>query len=71
LSDSPIGEIVAPTGDRTGEAVWIPLERTLVTIDADRAATLAGATGYARPEDVEMATSTGNNRMAITKERRH
>ena len=55
-------KIVAPTGDRTGHAVWIPLDRTLVTIDADQAATLVGATGYGRPEDVEMATSTGNNR---------
>ena len=54
-------KIVVPIGDRTGEAVWIPLDRTLVTIDADVAATLAGATGYGRPEDVEMATSTGNN----------
>lgn len=55
-------KIVASTGDRTGEAAWIPLDRTLVTIDADQAATLVGATGYGRPEDVEMATATGNNR---------
>jgi hypothetical protein len=55
-------KIVSPTGDRTGEAVWLPLDRTLVTIDADQAATLVGATGYGRPEDVEMASSTGNNR---------
>jgi secreted PhoX family phosphatase len=53
--------IVAPTADRTGEAIWIPLDRDAVQIDADAAATVAGATGYARPEDVEMATSTGNN----------
>jgi uncharacterized protein len=55
-------KIVTATGDRTGEAEWIPLDRTLVTIDADQAATLAGATGYGRPEDVEIATATGNNR---------
>jgi len=55
-------KIVVPTGDRTGEAIWLPLDRTLVTIDADVAATLAGATGYGRPEDVELATATGNNR---------
>jgi secreted PhoX family phosphatase len=54
--------IVAPTGDRTGEAIWIPLDRASVQVDADAAATAAGATGYGRPEDVEMATSTGNNR---------
>jgi len=53
--------ITGPTGDRTGEAVWIPLDRDAVQVDADAAATAAGATGYGRPEDVEMATSTGNN----------
>jgi hypothetical protein len=55
-------KIVVPTGDRTGEAVWLPLDRAAVQVDADVAATAAGATGYGRPEDVEMATSTGNNR---------
>ena len=54
-------KIVAPAGDRTGDAVWVPLDRELVQIDADVAATLVGATGYARPEDVETATSTGSN----------
>ena len=70
-------KIVAPTGDRIGEAVWVPLDRELVQIDADVAATTAGATGYARPEDVEIATSTGNNRgganvlyVAVTDEHR-
>ena len=69
--------ITGPTGDRTGEAVWIPLDREAVQIDADAAATAAGATGYARPEDVELATSTGNNRggagilyVAVTDEHR-
>ena len=55
-------KIVDDYGDRTGEAIWVPLDRALVQIDADRAATLAGATGYGRPEDVEIATSTGNTR---------
>jgi secreted PhoX family phosphatase len=55
-------KIVVPTGDRTGEAVWIPLDRDAVQVDADVTATAAGATGYGRPEDVEMATSTGSNR---------
>jgi uncharacterized protein len=54
--------IVVATGDRTGEAIWVPLDRAAVQVDADAAATAAGATGYARPEDVEMATSTGSNR---------
>ena len=30
-------------------------------VQSDVAALAAGATGYARPEDVEIATSTGNN----------
>jgi hypothetical protein len=70
-------KIVSPTGDRTGGAVWIPLDRELVQVDADAAATAAGATGYGRPEDVEIATSTGNNRggagvlyVAVTDEHR-
>jgi len=54
-------KIVGFTGDRTGDAIWIPLDREAVQVDADAAATAAGATGYARPEDVEVATSTGNN----------
>ncbi len=69
--------ITVPTGDRTGEAVWVPLDREAVQVDADAAATAAGATGYARPEDVEMATSTGNNQgganvlyVAVTDEHR-
>ena len=55
-------KIVTPTGDRTGEAVWLPLGREAVQVDADAAATAAGATGYTRPEDIEMASATGNNR---------
>ena len=55
-------KIVNDRGDRTGEAIWLPLDRAAVQIDADAAATAAGATGYARPEDVETATSTGNDR---------
>jgi secreted PhoX family phosphatase len=55
-------KITEPTGDRVGEAEWIPLSRTAVQVDANAAAAAAGATGYNRPEDVEIATSTGNNR---------
>ncbi len=70
-------KIVRLTGDRTGDAVWLPLDREMVQVDADIAATQAGATGYARPEDVETATSTGNDRnrgenlyVAVTDENR-
>jgi secreted PhoX family phosphatase len=54
-------KITTPTGDRTGEAEWIPLNRTAVKVNANAAAALVGATGYNRPEDVEIATATGNN----------
>jgi len=53
-------KVTGPTGDRTGEALWAPLDRTSVQVNANAAATAAGATGYDRPEDVEIATSTGN-----------
>jgi secreted PhoX family phosphatase len=55
-------KIVNPTGDRTGEAEWLELDQTQVEVNADVAAAAVGATGYNRPEDVEIATSTGNNR---------
>lgn len=54
-------KVTHPTGDRTGEAEWIPLDRASVQIDARAAALAAGATGYNRPEDVEIATSSGNS----------
>ena len=70
-------KIVTPTGDRTGEAEWVPLNQAAVEVNADSAAAAVGATGYNRPEDVEIATSTGNNRggantlyVAITGENR-
>lgn len=70
-------KVTQPDGDRTGIAEWIPLDRTAVQIDASAAADAVGATGYGRPEDVEIATSSGNNRggantlyVAITSEHR-
>src|SRR6185295_5297860 len=38
-------KIVGFTGDRTGEAVWVPLDRRAVQIDADEAATSVGRPG--------------------------
>jgi sugar lactone lactonase YvrE len=55
-------KIVNPTGDRTGEAEWVELDQAQVLVNADVAAAAAGATGYNRPEDVEIGTSTGNNK---------
>jgi uncharacterized protein len=59
-------KVVEPTGDRTGEAIWVPLDRAAVQVNATAAATAAGATGYNRPEDVEIATSTGNSHGGAT-----
>jgi uncharacterized protein len=49
-----------PTADRTGRATWVLLDREAVKLDSDAEATRVGATGYGRPEDVEIATSTGS-----------
>ncbi len=74
---SYVMKITQPDGDRTGLAEWIPLDRAAVQIDASAAADAVGGTGYGRPEDVEIATSSGNNRggantlyVAITSEHR-
>jgi len=55
-------KIITSTGDRTGEAEWVELSQAQVETNADSAAAAVGATGYNRPEDVEVATSTGSNR---------
>jgi hypothetical protein len=46
----------------TGHAVWVPLDRDSVKVNSGAAALAAGASGWNRPEDVEMGTSTGNHR---------
>lgn len=51
--------IVRPDGDRTGQAIWVALDRASVQVNSDKDATAKQATGYGRPEDVEIATSTG------------
>jgi hypothetical protein len=55
-------EITNPDGDRTGEAEWVPLDRDAVRVDANAAALAAGATGYNRPEDLEIGTSSGDDK---------
>jgi hypothetical protein len=47
---------------RTGAATWVPLDRDLVRINSDSAAILAGATGWGRPEDVEIRFGTGRGK---------
>ena len=39
---------------RTGDAVWVPLDRAQSAINSDIAAIQAGATGWGRPEDIEI-----------------
>jgi uncharacterized protein len=53
---------VADGTTKTGAAVWVPLDRDAVKINSDAEALRVGATGWARPEDIEIGTSTGNNR---------
>jgi hypothetical protein len=45
---------------KTGPAIWVALDRDAVQIDSDAEALRVGATGWARPEDIELGTSTGN-----------
>ena len=47
---------------KTGPAVWVPLDRDAVKVNSDAEALRVGATGWARPEDIEISTSTGSNR---------
>jgi len=47
---------------RTGEAVWVPLDRAAVQVNSDAEAIAKGATGWGRPEDVEINTNVGNTR---------
>jgi uncharacterized protein len=69
--------LVEDLGDRTGWGEWVKLNRDSVKIDSDAQADKVGATGYARPEDLEIGTSTGTDRRgnhilyaAITSENR-
>ena len=53
---------VADGVSKTGPASWVALDRDAVRINSDAEAIRVGATGWARPEDIEIATSTGNAR---------
>ena len=68
-------KVVSSTANRTGEAIWLPLNTAAASLDSDAEATRVGATGYGRPEDVEIFTPTGNGGghvlyVAITSENR-
>jgi secreted PhoX family phosphatase len=47
---------------RTGDAIWVPLDRAAVQVNSDAEAIANGATGWGRPEDVEITTNVGNTR---------
>jgi len=47
---------------KTGDAEWVELDMEAHGYDSNAAAAAAGATGWSRPEDVEINTQTGNNR---------
>ena len=61
LSSGQLYALKVLDASRTGPAVWVPLNRQAVQIDSDNEAIEAGATGWGRPEDLELAGSTGNN----------
>jgi uncharacterized protein len=61
LSSGQLYALKVLNASRTGAAVWVPLDRQAVQVNSDNAAIAAGATGWGRPEDVEMALSTGNS----------
>ena len=65
LSSGQLYALKVLSASRTGAAVWVPLDRQAVQVNSDAAAIAAGATGWGRPEDVEIATSTGNNRGGV------
>ena len=61
LSSGQLYALKVADASRTGAAVWVPLDRAQSQINSDNAATAAGASGWNRPEDVEIGTSSGNN----------
>ena len=62
LSSGQLYGLKVLDASRTGEAVWVPLDREEVQVNSDAAAIAAGATGWGRPEDIEISTSGGNTK---------
>jgi uncharacterized protein len=54
-------KLIEDHGDRTGVGEWVALDRDAVVINSQAEAAAKGATGYTRPEDIEIGTSTGND----------
>lgn len=53
---------VLDAATRTGAAIWVPLDRNAVQVNSDAEAIAKGATGWGRPEDIEINTNVGNTR---------
>jgi hypothetical protein len=62
LSSGQLYALKVLDASRTGEAVWVPLDRDAVQANSDAAAIAAGATGWGRPEDIEISTSGGGTK---------
>ncbi len=62
LTSGQLYALKVADASKTGAAEWLPLDRDAVKINSDAEALRVGATGWARPEDIEIGTSTGNNR---------
>ena len=53
---------VLDSATRTGAATWVPLDRQEVQVNSDAASHCSWRHRRGRPENVEIGTSTGNNR---------
>jgi hypothetical protein len=57
---------VADSASRTGAAAWVPLDRQALRVNSDLEAIRVGATGWGRPEDVEIETRGGVQSMYVS-----
>jgi secreted PhoX family phosphatase len=55
-------KITEDAGDRTGVGIWVALGGDAARINSEAEATAKGATGWTRPEDLEIGTSSGDDR---------
>jgi hypothetical protein len=62
LSSGQLHVLRVRNGARTGPADWVPIDLDPITYDSDAAAQAVGATGWDRPEDIELGLSTGNGK---------
>ena len=61
LSSGQLYALKVLDASRQGAAEWIALDRAASEANSDLAARNAGASGWARPEDIEIGTSSGNS----------